>query len=213
MTRRWIAAAAALALMLGHTQTSRAIGIIIPFGLGNPVFGYGYPGFGYGGWGYYPGGIGFNYYPLAYGAYNPPFGRTWYSGWAANPYYNGYNAALGAQSMYPGFGYSTALAPMSYVAYASPGSSALLPATFTTPEQPAHVEVHVPDDAQLWFDGQRTTQTGSERFFHTPPLEKGKSYHYDVRARWVQDGRTFDQTQEVAVYAGGQVSVTFPNAR
>jgi uncharacterized protein (TIGR03000 family) len=210
MARRWLGAAAAVALVLGCVGTSRAaVFFFVPFGLGNPVFGYGYGGFGYGGWGYYPGGIGFNYSPLAYGG---PWGRSW-SGWAGNPYYNGYNAALGAQSMYSGPGYSSAPLTISYVAYAGRGSSSWRPVDFTAPEQPAKVEVLVPAGAELWFDGEKTSQTGGERTFHTPPLEKGRSYHYDVRARWVADGRTFDQTQQVPVYAGGRVSVAFPSAR
>jgi uncharacterized protein (TIGR03000 family) len=212
MIRRWIPAVAALALLPGMAGAARTgVFLFVPVGLGNPVFGYG-PGFGgwggyggYGGWGFYPGGMFGGYYPRAYGAFpnygygsGPAYGG--YGGYGMNPYYSG---------MYPGM----APAGISYVAFAGRGSSSTVPVTVSTPDLPAVVEVEVPAGAQLWFDGQPTTQKGSQRTFHTPALEKGQSYHYDVRARWTQDGTPVDQTQRVDVYAGGQVKVVFPKAK
>jgi uncharacterized protein (TIGR03000 family) len=222
MKRQWIPAVGALALLVGSAGTSSAQ-FFIPFGLGNPVFG-GYGGWGgwggwggYGGWGYYPGGIGLNYFPRSYGAFTN-YGYGWspagaaYAGFGTvnNPYYNGALAAFAAQSYYGLPAYTAAPAGISYVAYAGRGSAATAPVAYMVPDQPATVEVHLPADAELYFDGHRTTKKGSDRVFHTPALEKGKSYHYDVRARWIEDGKVVEQTQRVGVYAGAQEAVVFP---
>jgi uncharacterized protein (TIGR03000 family) len=71
------------------------------------------------------------------------------------------------------------------------------------------IVVLVPADAEVFFDGGPTTQKGTERLFHTPPLQVGKQYHYTVRARWTQDGKKVEQTRKVAVRGGGRVRVNF----
>lgn len=208
MTRRWLPAAAAAAILLCGARTASAQ-IFIPFGLGNPVFGYGFGGgaFARGGYGFYPGGFTGGYYPGGYGAFTTtgygfsPAG-TAYSGWSSNPYYNGQAAAMGLMS--PRYGYNPQPA-MSYVAYSTP--SRTVPVSFTVPDQPASIEVLVPADAELWFDGHKTSQTGTTRYFTTPSLEKGHGYHYDLRARWTQDGKAVERTRRVNVYAGGRVVV------
>src|SRR5436305_2728813 len=49
-------------------------------------------------------------------------------------------------------------------------------------EEKAAVDVHLPADAELWFDGHKVNLTGGFRQFETPPLTPVKNYHYDVRA-------------------------------
>ncbi len=192
MRKRWVLAAVAVALLLGNAGTSSAQFLFMPVGFGNPVFGYGM------GWnpfgtfaGYYPGGIGRQYFPRSYGAF----------------------ASYGPVSTGI-MNYPTYTAPTtSYVAFAGRGSSYATPVgyvRYTLPDEPARVDVQVPVGAELWFDGQRTSQGGADRVFHTPPLEKGRSYHYEVRARWTEDGKTIEQTQSVPVTAGGRARVVFP---
>jgi uncharacterized protein (TIGR03000 family) len=222
MVRQWFPVVGALGLLLGSAGTSSAQFFFLPIGFGNPVFGYGpYNGAGIGG--YYPGGIGMNYGPRGYGAfsgYGPV--NTGVSTYATNPYYNGYNAALGAQATYFGTGtggatYSGYTMPYSmpassYVAFA-PRTSGVTGAAYTVQDQAARVEARVPAGAEVWFDGHRTNQTGTERTFHTPPLEKGRQYHYTVRARWTKDGQPVEETQRVEVSAGTRATVVFPKAR
>jgi uncharacterized protein (TIGR03000 family) len=219
MVRRWLPSVGALALLLGSAGTSSAqVVLFVPAGLGNPVFGYG-PYNNAGNWGFYPGGYGMGYGPRSYGAFSN-FGpvSTGVSTFATNPYYNGYNAALAAQASYFGFGAppspSYSMPMTSYVAFSrrgSPGNIATV--AYEQPDLTARVDVRVPADAELWFDGHRTSQTGRDRTFHTPPLEKGQGYHYTVRARWVQDGEPVDQTQRVSVSAGSRTTVTFPKPK
>jgi uncharacterized protein (TIGR03000 family) len=110
---------------------------------------------------------------------------------------------------------SVAAMPFSYIAYYPPVFTTRAPtaapaAGITSPDQAANVTVTVPADAIIWFDGQRTAQTGPQRFFTTPVLEEGKGYHYEVKARWMKDGQPVEQTQRVGVSAGTNVSVVFP---
>ena len=74
----------------------------------------------------------------------------------------------------------------------------------------ASVTMNVPADAQIWVDGAATTSTGSVREFTSPPLKPGSQYHYEVQARWNENGHEVTQTQEVAVRAGANIRVDFP---
>jgi uncharacterized protein (TIGR03000 family) len=65
-----------------------------------------------------------------------------------------------------------------------------------------HVVAHVPEDARLWFDGQPTQQTGDLRYFVSPPLVPGRTFHYMVRAEWVENGRWVSQVHTFPVRAG-----------
>jgi uncharacterized protein (TIGR03000 family) len=72
------------------------------------------------------------------------------------------------------------------------------------------VEARVPAGAEIWFDGERTFQTGTDRVFTSPPLAPGLTYHYEVLARWTENGRPVQQAQRVAVRAGDRVRLIFP---
>jgi len=49
---------------------------------------------------------------------------------------------------------------------------------------PAQVEVHLPAEALLEFDGARTRSTGAVRTFHSPPVAVGYKYSYTLKATW-----------------------------
>lgn len=69
----------------------------------------------------------------------------------------------------------------------------------------AQIRVLVTDpNAKVLFDGAMTTQTGTDRLFHTPPLTGEASYR--IQARWMQGGK--EVAQEVVVpVAPGRMSV------
>jgi uncharacterized protein (TIGR03000 family) len=73
----------------------------------------------------------------------------------------------------------------------------------------ATITVLVPVDAEVYFDGTPTTQTGTRRVFYTPALAAGANYTYSIRAAWTEDGRPVQQTRTVPVQAGARVSVDF----
>jgi uncharacterized protein (TIGR03000 family) len=74
----------------------------------------------------------------------------------------------------------------------------------------ADIILKVPAGARVWFNGVPTTATGAVRVFHTPPLAPETQYFYDVRARWIENGREVTQEQQVAFRAGAEVRVYFP---
>ncbi|HYV39425.1 MAG TPA: TIGR03000 domain-containing protein [Gemmataceae bacterium] len=71
----------------------------------------------------------------------------------------------------------------------------------------AKIEVTLPKDAELWFDGKKTTQTGGVRHFATPPLNPGQVFYYEISASWLEYGSPVTRTTKVEVYAGQKVKV------
>jgi uncharacterized protein (TIGR03000 family) len=71
------------------------------------------------------------------------------------------------------------------------------------------LSVRVPSSAEILVDGKRTTQTGADRTFESPPLEAGQNYRYTLTARWVEDGRTVEVSKTVTGAPGEVVTVDF----
>jgi uncharacterized protein (TIGR03000 family) len=69
--------------------------------------------------------------------------------------------------------------------------------------------VRVPANAEIWFEGVKTSQTGDFRVFESPELKPGVDYNYEVRARWVENGQTVEKTRNLTVRAGDQIAVNF----
>jgi uncharacterized protein (TIGR03000 family) len=79
----------------------------------------------------------------------------------------------------------------------------------SAPER-GRVEVLLPDpDADVWFNGQKTTTPGAQRRYTTPPLEPGREYAYTVRASWLQGGKAMVVERQVRVTAGLTAVVDF----
>lgn len=73
----------------------------------------------------------------------------------------------------------------------------------------AHITLKVPEGAEVWFDGKKTTSTGAIREFRSPGLEPGYRYSYDVRVRWRQGDQEMTQRRQVVVSAGADVAEDF----
>jgi uncharacterized protein (TIGR03000 family) len=162
------------------------------------------------------------------GGYHGGYYRGSYPSYGYRPYYGYRNYNY---SYYPDYGSSplpdntsepwyTATGGSYPPAYdIAPGSDnsasgtvqSLYPPTDIIPTNtPARISLRVPDNAEVWFDGEKTTSTGRDRQFRSPPLTSGERYSYKIRARWVENGREVTQTQQVAVSAGANVNVSFP---
>jgi uncharacterized protein (TIGR03000 family) len=74
---------------------------------------------------------------------------------------------------------------------------------------PARLDVHLPDDAELWVDGVKTSQSGATRPFVSPDLPLGQQYFYELRATWRDQGGQVTQTRRVSFRAGDKVDVDF----
>jgi uncharacterized protein (TIGR03000 family) len=158
-------------------------------------------GRGYGGGGYYGGGFygdrGFGYgggfgLGLGLGLGYPYYGGGYYygdPGYSVGPtYYD--NGVFPATSTYNSFYPPDTSSPMST-------------------SKPAMVEVQVPPDAEILFEGQKTNQTGSFRQFQSPPLEPGSKYSYTVTAKWMSNGQPMTQERTVPVAPGMRSFVSF----
>jgi uncharacterized protein (TIGR03000 family) len=86
-----------------------------------------------------------------------------------------------------------------------------MPGVATAANKPGTVTVLVPSaEAQVWFEDTALPQTGKERTFNTPPLADGKSYNYNVKAKWTNDaGKAVEKTLPVSVRAGQTSTVDF----
>jgi uncharacterized protein (TIGR03000 family) len=134
-------------------------------------------------------------YPGYYGGYG--YSPYYYS----SPYYDNYSTP-----------YST-YAPSYTSNYYSPPDSGTAPLAVSPGVDlnatKATIEVRVPAGAQLWLDGTLTKQTGEMRTFASPPLQTGRIFSYEFRARWMQDGKPVEQTRRVDVAAGQMSKVDF----
>ena len=71
------------------------------------------------------------------------------------------------------------------------------------PDDQARVQVVVPEaDAQVLFDGNKTTSTGRIRQFDPGPLERGYNYSYRVSATWTENGKSVTEVRVVPVIPG-----------
>ncbi|MGF1578641.1 MAG: TIGR03000 domain-containing protein [Gemmataceae bacterium] len=83
----------------------------------------------------------------------------------------------------------------------------------TTPA-PANVMVRVPSqNAQLYFNGVKTKQSGLLREFRTPQLPSQKGYQYKVKVVWQQDGTQREKEHVVRLEAGQEVLVNLSDPR
>jgi len=76
-------------------------------------------------------------------------------------------------------------------------------------DAPVLITVTVPGDAQIWFEGSKTTQTGTTRQFVSPALKPGLNYTYTLRVRRSENGRDVDETRKLSVRAGESVTLNF----
>jgi uncharacterized protein (TIGR03000 family) len=151
----------------------------------------------------------------------------WSGGWgpdSANPSYRG--GFGGFEYAAPGYSYSLP----SY--YTFPGLSFSEPSTgypwgfqptigqdygnFVSPAGHASVgnggvliNLAVPANAEISFDGQETVQKGGFRQFISPPLIPGQEYSYDIEVRWTEDGTESTQSRRITVHAGDVVNLLF----
>jgi uncharacterized protein (TIGR03000 family) len=78
-----------------------------------------------------------------------------------------------------------------------------------TGERAVLINVSVPPNAEILFEGSQTTQSGAFRQFISPPLIPGKEYAYKIEARWSEDGSTVTRTRRITVHAGDIVNLAF----
>jgi uncharacterized protein (TIGR03000 family) len=167
--------------------------ILTPFG-SYPLFGPGY--YGYGPSYYSPYAGYYNRAPITINYYNPP------------PAYSQPDATTPAQPAPSGP--QPSIQEFRNGKAVTPAPAAPTQEKTTSPtDKPARIEISLPADADLWFDGTKTRQTGSARQFVTPPLATGQEYSYEVMATWKDKGQAVTETRRVTVRAGDRTTVSF----
>jgi uncharacterized protein (TIGR03000 family) len=149
-------------------------------------------------------------------------GQGWnlysWSGGYQSTFSNGY-PLQNASNAYPAVGYQAAYRP----AYA-PGVAAARvtnnaafydspPAVSPVADNRAHIRITLPANAEVRFEGDKTTQTGANRLFVSPPLKAGHNYIYEVKAQWKENGQEVTRDRRITVRAGEVVNVPFGEAK
>lgn len=143
------------------------------------------------------------HYPGIYGAYQ--FGIAGQGTFNREPmFYPAHNPRDDIPAL------TTTIAPIRKETFAVRETVAPIDRPATAPEmRTAILHVHVPPDAELFFEGKPTALAGSDRDFESPPLAEGQKYRYDVLARWRQNGRPIVETRQVYVNAGDRLYIDF----
>jgi len=173
----------------------------------------GYSG-GHGGYGGYGGYGGHGGYYGGYGGYYPGIGFS-----IGFPGYYNYGSGYRGSSYYydPGTTVYTDPSVVPSTSYYSPtvpstpaGASLAPPPTAADHPDSINMEVRLPENADLWIEGQKMSQTGALRHFYSEPVNPNEKYHYEIRARWTDaEGKVVDLTKKVDVRAGVKIGVDF----
>ena len=198
--RVWAAALLGLAAVLLTPAAGKAQ---VSIRVGTPYYGYAY--------GYAPAYYSYGYFPYSWGYASPYVGGYVYSPSYLSGYYGTYIPPSYSPS--PGY-YSGPSTTYSYSAasdtspYYSYGAMPSVGARDT-----ALLNVRLPDpNAQVWVQDQPTQQRGTWREYISPRLNPDQNYVYDVRARWMENGREVERTRSVPVQANGVATVDFTAA-
>jgi uncharacterized protein (TIGR03000 family) len=144
---------------------------------------------GYGGYAYPPGsygGYGGSNYASAYG------GGSYGGSSGGNPYGGGVSYSAPSSYPYAGQGALPAKNTEAPLAEQAPPSA-----------QVARIEVTVPADADVWFNGKKSESTGVQRDYTTGQLKEGETITCRVVATWGAGRRVVREVQLTA----GQTAV------
>jgi uncharacterized protein (TIGR03000 family) len=79
----------------------------------------------------------------------------------------------------------------------------------STVNRAALINVSVPANAVITFEGKETSQMGAFRQFISPPLIPGQEFSYTIKVRWTEDGTEVTRSRHITVHAGDVVNLTF----
>ena len=72
-----------------------------------------------------------------------------------------------------------------------------------------HLIVNLPENAQMFVNGNPTTSTGKSRHFVSRDLEPGQSYRFDLKMVVEEDGKPVEKQRVVVLESGRGEEVTF----
>jgi uncharacterized protein (TIGR03000 family) len=172
-------------------------GLYAPYGFYRPYYGIYGPALLAGGLGFGL-GLGLGYGLGSYGLYRPYYGGTT----IVNPT---------TVVVTPPVGGTVGGAGVPPVDGVADGAS--VPPVQSTPPPPdnaAHLQLVVPQNAEVLFNGDPTTQTGTIREFVSPPLTPGKLFDYTITVRYPgADGNTVTDRRVIHVRANDWFRIDF----
>jgi len=177
----------------GGWRGGNSVNVETPWG--SVSYGQGYYG-GYYGRG--PGSYGYGYYP-GYGNYPRSYAYSYYPSYGYS-----YYPSAPAYSYYPSYTYSSPT-------YTYGGDSGIRQASFA-PDNSSQIVLHVkvPDaKANVWVENALMSMQGVERSFISPPMTRGNTYTYTVRASWMESGKEVSKEKKIDVQPGQEYTVSF----
>src|SRR5262245_56985488 len=117
------------------------------------------------------------------------------SGYYGSPYYS---SPYYGSSYYSGYSYPTQYTSMYFSGDMEQARA----------ENRVMLNIQAPTGANLWISDVFMGQGDGNRQYISPPLENGRKYIYDVKARWMQDGREMTSTRSFE-FVGGQTDLNF----
>jgi len=82
-------------------------------------------------------------------------------------------------------------------------------ATNLQAQEPALIDIRLPENAIVLINGYQMKSTGPQRTYRTPPIQFGITYYYMMTINFEQDGQVFQQTRKVECIAGQITLITF----
>jgi uncharacterized protein (TIGR03000 family) len=136
------------------------------------------------------------------------YGWGGYPGYYASPsYYSG--------GGYPSYYYSPDYTNAPTYDY-TPDAYQIVPPVVSTSAYPPsgdtqfNITLTVPENAEVWFDDTKTTQTGRVRHFTTSNLTPGREYSYNIRVRTPDsNGQMMEQGRKVTFRPGDNLNLDF----
>lgn len=141
-------------------------------------------------------------------------GSGWNGQWYGGPGWYGYGydgVAWGWTPPYVFYGYGSPYHPTGYTTSGGVNSD-LRTAFYSAPVDAGNgavINVHVPPHARVFFDGASTQAPGPFRRYASPPLAADRTYTYEIRAAWTENGGTLERTRQIDVRRGQVVNVDF----
>jgi len=80
------------------------------------------------------------------------------------------------------------------------------------PDRKVHIDMRLPADAKVWFNGKEVRSSGAWRRFESPVLNEDGNYTYNLRVAWKNGARAMEQARRVIVHPGDHLALNFPAA-
>jgi uncharacterized protein (TIGR03000 family) len=78
-----------------------------------------------------------------------------------------------------------------------------------SPPTTSSVTLRLPENAEVWIQGKKMEEKGTERRFNLPTQDPRSTYDYEVRVEWPENDGRFSKTTHLNVRAGDQQSLTY----